>query len=341
MNLDDVLAIKADLQRELFGAQLVAAASPEAPAPAPLAATALLHYAAVADGRSFFALPQRRSVPVETESHYSIATPALGVARRGEDYLLAVRVQTEDSDAIAPFLDYLADRTDGNLDVRSAVGAHAQMSDGTVRSRPLVSGASIGRADGTNGTLSCFVRREGRDPEGLSVNHVLAAANRGVVGDEVIQPCTVDGGAPSTDRVGHLSHFHPLFQPPAANVVDVALCTLEEPYISGPLLMQRVDPDDLVAKMGRTTKRTEGVVTANLLDGVTLDVPGFGAAIFNGLFEVEGEDGVQFSDDGDSGALIADRSGQLAAGILVGGDGTLSWAIPLQTALGVLGAVLV
>jgi hypothetical protein len=105
--------------------------------------------------------------------------------------------------------------------------------------------------------------------------------------------------------------------------------------------MQRVDPDDLVAKMGRTTKRTEGVVTANLLDGVTLDVPGFGAAIFNGLFEVEGEDGVQFSDDGDSGALIADRSGQLAAGILVGGDGTLSWAIPLQTALGVLGAVLV
>lgn len=76
----------------------------------------------------------------------------------------------------------------------------------TDRHRPAPGGVSIGHYSITAGTLGCLVKRGG-DTFILSNNHVLAASNRGQVGDDILQPGTFDGGDAGTDKIAELEEF--------------------------------------------------------------------------------------------------------------------------------------
>jgi len=338
MKQEDARELKANLEYELLSMQQVVAGL-EPPASLALATASFLLNADLTHGSGHE--PAGESL----FSELVLAFPALGISRRAEEYLLAVRVQTELEDVVQPFLDYVSQRAGGQLDVRNVVGARVHSGAAGSRQRPVAAGVSIGRADGITGTLGCFVTRNGGPAEGLSMNHVLANANRGTLGDDILQPGTEDGGAAPGDRIGELIHFHPLVRPPQANIVDAALCRFDDAISTSPpippLTMFEADTGDAVEKCGRTTGRTEGEVTVTELDGMVLDVPGFGPAIFDGLFEVESSIEGIFSDVGDSGALVTDRSGSRAAGLLLGGLDAVSWVIPLSTTLQALGVALV
>jgi hypothetical protein len=274
-----------------------------------------------------------------------LSSPALGLARRDGEYLIAILIQTEETDASNTFVDIVSKRAGGEVDIEIAVGIEAHVSDVSRRVRPIEGGVSIGRADGTTGSLGCFVTRDGSSLEGLSVNHVIAASNAGEIGDEILQPGADDGGTLPLDRVGTLSYFHPLLPAPSANKVDAALFRLNEDLAAmtsvPPIGVVDLDPGDLVQKVGRTTSHTKGKVTAVDLDGVKIHVPGIGMTIFDGLTRIATSDGTAFSSFGDSGALVTDSSGENGAGIVVGGLSHRTWIVPLSTTLQVIGAEVV
>lgn len=77
------------------------------------------------------------------------------------------------------------------------------------RWRPVVPpGVSVGHYRVTAGTFGCLVRRGG-ETFILSNNHVLADANKGKIGDAILQPGPVDGGG-AADHVATLADFVPL-----------------------------------------------------------------------------------------------------------------------------------
>src|SRR3546814_1456476 len=94
-----------------------------------------------------------------------------------------------------------------------------------------------------------------------------ANENRAKVGDAILQPGPYDGGRRRADRIGALLDFAPL-KPGAENLVDVAIAGLE-PGIDfdaatlvglGVLRGRRpgtLEPGDVVAKVGRTTRSEE------------------------------------------------------------------------------------
>lgn len=77
------------------------------------------------------------------------------------------------------------------------------------RWRPVIPpGVSVGHIDATAGTFGCLVHRAG-EVFILSNNHVLANANRCQLGDPILQPGQMDGGAPA-DRIATLADYVPL-----------------------------------------------------------------------------------------------------------------------------------
>ncbi len=79
----------------------------------------------------------------------------------------------------------------------------------TGRFRPAPGGVSIGHRDITAGTLGCLVRKDGQSFI-LSNNHVLANSNAAQVGDPILQPGPIDGGALATDHIANLEAFVPI-----------------------------------------------------------------------------------------------------------------------------------
>lgn len=190
------------------------------------------------------------------------------------------------------------------------------------RVRPAIPGISVAHKDVSAGTFGALVR-EGSDIYILSNNHVLANEDRGRVGDNILQPGPYDGGRPDRDTIAQLAAGVPL-KKDEANLVDAAIAT--------PVVREDVAPEILnigrakgeaepevdmaVRKTGRTTRYTEGVITAT---DVTLRV-GYstGSLIFTDQFLVSGARG-KFSDGGDSGSLIVDKDNR-AVGLLFAGS---------------------
>lgn len=190
------------------------------------------------------------------------------------------------------------------------------------RVRPAPAGVSVGHKDISAGTFGALVR-QGSDVYILSNNHVLANEGLGKVGDNVLQPGPYDGGRPDRDTIAQLSGFVPLLTD-EANLVDAA--------IANPVVREDVAPEILgvgrakgeaepevdmpVRKTGRTTRYTEGRVTAT---DVTLRV-GYssGSLVFTDQFLISGTRG-GFSAGGDSGSLIVDRDNR-AVGLLFAGS---------------------
>jgi hypothetical protein len=91
-------------------------------------------------------------------------------------------------------------------------------------------------------------------------------------------------------------------------------------------------------KVGRTTGLTHGSITA--VGVVTGPIPyDPGPCWFQGQFEIEGENGTLFSDHGDSGSAIVSTTGEVI-GLLYAGNGTQTYACPIQAVLTALNCTL-
>lgn len=294
-------------------------------------------------------------------------TMALGVAHRGRQYRLAVRLQRAALDD-SPLLEQVVKKARGEVDVRLVGRIDKRQRAIDVpwyqqNQRPLLIGSSIGHHAVTAGTLGAFVRR-GRQLCVLSNNHVLADEGRARKGDRVLQRAWFDGGSPKTESVGRVSQWVTL-RPRAANLVDAALATIDAGIESDPGRLRAlvggrdrrlagagpefVDVGTVVYKVGRTSGATKGRVTAFDLDNVVVNFD-VGNLRFDNQIEIEGSGTAAFSDGGDSGSLIvtpagARRHDMVAVALLFAGsesgganDRGLTYANPIHEVLRLLNA---
>jgi hypothetical protein len=264
-----------------------------------------------------------------------VPTLALGITRRsGREYALAVRIQQRPLER-SKTLDLIRRQAKNEVDVRY-VGRVEKAAAPTwfqQRQRPLAIGTSVGHHEVTAGTLGCFVHRLGDELEGamhalagntllmLSNNHVLANENRGKVGDAILQPGAIDGGKQADDVAAALLDFVRL-KKVGPNLVDAAVARLADGVKANVANLRGLGKlagvgDGLfragmeVGKLGRTTGKTHGRVTAFEVDNLFVRFDG-GELEFNGQVEIEG-DGEPFALGGDSGSLIVDGSRRAVA----------------------------
>ncbi len=239
--------------------------------------------------------------------------------------------------------------------------------------RPLVCGLQIQNVDDDDrqrkagalqpgfiiiGTLGCFVTLSDGATAILSNNHVLAGENRGLNGkDRILQPGNLTFTAPQ--HIATLTNFVALKPSPANarpargnvvfNAVDAAVAKLEHGMASSQTyLPSRTQPaphglgtakvGDRVFKIGRTTGLTFGTITAV---GTVVGPIGYspGNCWFSQQFEIVGDHGTMFSDHGDSGSAIVSTTGEVL-GLLYAGNGTHTYACPIQAVLTALSCTL-
>src|SRR5215212_9505207 len=208
--------------------------------------------------------------------------PAIAVgiapALRGGDYRVAVRPRDE-AELPPAALRYLERTTVGELDVRVTGPITAS------RAR-LEIGMATAHARGRLGTLGCFARRNADGRVGfVSNNHVIAAEDAGVEGDDVLYVSGADG----KQVVARLAGDYPRLKG-GRQIVDCAFALLLddvdfEPAMIGPgelLAPAPVAPTGHieVRKVGRTTGRTAGRISAFTLTDVLVDYS-FGPVLFH------------------------------------------------------------
>jgi hypothetical protein len=198
------------------------------------------------------------------------------------------------------------------------------------RQRPLLIGSSIGHVAITAGTLGAFaLHRKTQKPVVLSNNHVLANEDAAKIGDVILQPGAFDGGTRRRDRVGALLDFVPL-KSQGDNLVDAAIAAIDPEIrfdartLTGMGELQglrenMLEPGDTVAKVGRTTGATRGIVTVIELDDVVVTYER-GDLSFDRQIEIESTGDDPFSAGGDSGSVIIDENGFACALLFAGSD---------------------
>lgn len=202
----------------------------------------------------------------------------------------------------------------------------------TTPDRPVGLGASISHAGGEPGSLGPVVRRlAGTDWFCLSASHVFApvgAAND----DDIVQPATARGG---TVRIARLFDFESLQTSGVVNQYDAAIARITNLDDIVPRLPVIGEVGDTVIaprrfasvrKFGAATLHTLGVITDPsatarfVFDGNDYE--------FGGVIEVVGCGG-EFSQGGDSGALVVDALSQRPLGLIIGGTGKKTYVSPL------------
>jgi hypothetical protein len=275
---------------------------------------------------------------------------ALGIARQGNEYRLAVRVQRPGL-LHSPIVEHLTRRAKGEADIRlvgridkraktrRAPAPQIQVTRSPSKPwyqrdcRPLLIGASVGHVEVTAGTIGGFVKR-GQTAYVLSNNHVLANEDRARQGDWILQRARYDGGRQPGQRIGQL-RFWIRLKPKAGNEVDAALANIRDGVLHDPETLRglingadghlagigpEVVDEGQVYKVGRTTGATQGRVTAFDVDNVVVNYD-VGNLRFDGQIEIEGVGRHAFSDGGDSGSLIVNDELQ-AVGLLFAGSET-------------------
>lgn len=284
---------------------------------------------------------------------------ALGVARQGTQYRLAVRVQRP-SLVRSPLMERIREHAKGEVDVRLIGRIDKRAAPWYQRkTRPLLIGASVGHVDVTAGTIGAFARRSGTTCI-LSNNHVLANEDLAKAKDWILQPGSYDSGTEPAARAARLRYWVKL-KPTGSNLVDAALAEVQtgvehdasrlrglvsgkDKTLSG-LGPEFVDEGETVYKVGRTTGPTKGRVTAFDVDNVIVNYDA-GNLRFDNQIEIEGAGRTAFSDGGDSGSLIVNADMQGVALLFAGGDtgGSnglgLTYANPLHQVLKDLKATL-
>jgi hypothetical protein len=345
MRLESARSLKQELLQNVV-LPFTAAASPKASARVAAAVPETARVLAAATSLAVGA----RAVTSVPEVQRSVA---IGVARKGRAYHLAIRVQRQGLMG-SPLVEHLVKQAKGEADVRligrvdkrparkrgrrragAAAVAVAQAAGPWYRGnvRPLLIGASVGHFAITAGTIGAFVRRGGRTMI-LSNNHVLANEGDASRGDDVVQRGVFDGGRDPRDRVATLFTWV-RFRLRASNLVDIALASIDDGIQHDAGLLRGLvggadrqlagvgpsflDEGTIVHKVGRTTGATTGRVTAFDLDNVVVKYD-VGNIRFDGQVEIEGTGNRPFSDGGDSGSLIVDDDMQAVALLFAGGD---------------------
>ncbi|MGH2662507.1 MAG: hypothetical protein ACRDH8_06800 [Actinomycetota bacterium] len=254
-------------------------------------------------------------------------TIALGVSQRRKGYRVAVRIQRRGMER-SRHLQVILKEAKGEVDVRYVGRVVKRASWFQSRHRPLRIGTSIGHAAVSAGTLGCFVRTKDGEPCILSNNHVLADENKGKRGDPILQPAVFDGGKRPGDIAGRLAKYVRLRRN-ETNTVDCATCTVGRSVEFNPSRLRGVGPlagvvppggdVDLVVKLGRTSGRTRGRVTAFEMDNLVVAYD-MGILRFDDQVEIEDAENGSFSEGGDSGSLIFTASDRLGFALLFAGS---------------------
>lgn len=270
---------------------------------------------------------------------------AVGIAPvpHGQDYHVAIRVQHETT-LPRTARRYLEQVTSGEVDIRITGPVSA-------RSAKLAIGVSTAHAQGQIGTLGYFARKDDGRVGFVSNNHVIAAEDVGVDGDDVLHL----NSAGSQRVVARLAGDYPRLRA-GPQIVDCAFAQLIDNVDfdpstigSGALLSpDPVMPDghDFVKKIGRTTGMTEGRITAFALNDVVVNYS-FGPVRFHDQIEIESLNAHAFSAPGDSGSLIFTNDHHpvalLHAGSAIGGRSNmgLTYANPVTAVLHALGVTLI
>lgn len=205
----------------------------------------------------------------------------------------------------------------------------------------------------TIGTVGCFVTLNAGGTAILSNNHVVAGQNRGARGTDAICQRGIGSGA---DQVATLTDFVAIQASPAGvtpatggvlfNTVDAGVATVQggvafhQAYLparslAAPSGHTAAAIGDHVFKVGRTTGLTRGTVTA--VAAVVGPIPyDLGPCWFERAMIIDGLQGTMFSDHGDSGsAIIKDGTGEVV-GLLFAGNGTDTFACPIDAVLAAL-----
>jgi hypothetical protein len=190
----------------------------------------------------------------------------------------------------------------------------------------LASGNGIADTQGGFGTVGGFFFRKGMGDQvfGVSNNHVIAGCNSVEIGTPIFD---TDG-----QRLGVLSAFVPLVQPPAPNTLDMAVFAIDpgietewRPFPPTTLWKEGVHLP--VTKIGAKTEiQTFGRVKS--IDGF-VEVTLLGELFsFEAVVTIEGDDGF-FSEEGDSGSMVFTTDGRLV-GILFAISGNFSYLCPVK-----------
>ena len=194
------------------------------------------------------------------------------------------------------------------------------------KTKPLQSGFSIGHPNITAGTLGAIVKRAGKLFV-LSNSHVLADSGLALIGDPIVYPGAMDGGAVPTNLVASLSAFVAFDKTGAlVNRMDAAIAEIAADRLGAlnltihkaatPLGTVKPRRDMVVAKFGRTTGKTTGtVIDVNFR--FTLGYPGVGSVGY-----IDQVLCTRYTDGGDSGSIVVDTvSGKIVGLHFAGADG--------------------
>jgi hypothetical protein len=179
----------------------------------------------------------------------------------------------------------------------------------------------------------------------LSNNHVLAFEN-GVEADgvtrrtvlragaQIFQPALLDHGEVATDQIAELARWIDLHADRSDNLVDCAIAGVGKTdavsrdilFIGEPNGTKAAAKDMIVHKFGRTTGYRAGRISSTFFD---VKIPyEVGDVTFVDQIAIRGLNGSRFSDSGDSGSAILERSTNSIVGLLFAGttNGNLTFA---------------
>jgi hypothetical protein len=218
---------------------------------------------------------------------------------------------------------------------------------------PCPPGFSIGHPRMTAGTFGCLLTWSNAPTHRyiLSNNHVLAASNRGVVGDRIMQPGRDDGGTLGGTNAT-LAGYVPLDYI-TSNELDAAVALVENPpndlaedwarlvtnlLPGGGTIQGTTAPVNgmNVYKIGRSTEKTYGRVEEADVELVTANYgPGLGMLSFRNQIRTTG-----MATDGDSGAVLIETATNKAVGLLFSGSESATFFTPIDRVLTKLADVL-
>jgi hypothetical protein len=215
--------------------------------------------------------------------------------------------------------------------------------------RPLIGGISTSHTAGDTGTIGYFCTST--DPNDsasdvfvLSNCHIYGNWEAAQIGDDLLQPGAGDGG----NRAGRIAGFQrevTLLFGGAQNEVDAAIGKLDGGigYKAEICSIGRVSgtaqaaEDDEVAKHGRTTGYTEGVVDDELIDFIMLPNNSNSYIQFRNQMRIipRSPDYTAIAKEGDSGSLVVKKNEHEATGLLHSAaiDGSYAYASHIDKVL--------